>query len=221
MTAYRQPFSGEWLISQGYGETYTSSFHTGIDYACPLGTGVLASADGSVVYARWDNFGYGNCVIIEHEPSKATLYAHLQTIGVTVGQKVKQGDVVGLSGSTGNSTGPHLHFEARSVWYDYKTHKDPVTFLPLMSVDDNAHSYTEQPEEHPDISEGICKIVCSVAWIRDWQNIERSYTVNEGTEVYVFPDVKYRDGLPYRYIGADRCIAEYDQYGTQIIARAE
>lgn len=134
---YRQPFEGEYPISQGYGGTDTSAFHTGIDYACPTGTQILASEAGTVVFAGWDNTGYGNCVIIQHSDGNATLYAHLSQIYVKVGQKVSRSQVIGLSGSTGNSTGSHLHFEARHSWNDYKSHFDPMD-LPL-------HSSIEQP----------------------------------------------------------------------------
>ena len=138
---YRQPFSGEWPISQFYGETITSSFHTGIDYACPLGTAILASSDGVIRYSAFDQTGYGYCVIIEHDLSHSTLYAHLSALRfMTVGKKVEQGEVIGYSGNSGNSTGPHLHFEARSVWNDYRSHFNPMN-LPLMSVDDTAGFY--------------------------------------------------------------------------------
>ena len=135
--SYRQPFKGTYPITQRYGEKDTSDFHTGIDYACPIGTEILASDAGLVVFAGWDKTGYGNLVIIQHNDGNATLYAHLSKISVVLRQKVEQGQVIGLSGSTGNSTGPHLHFEARKEALNYKTHYDPMT-LPLMSVDDAA-----------------------------------------------------------------------------------
>ena len=112
MITYRQPFKKEWPITQGYGEKVTSVFHTGIDYGCPIGTSILASAEGIVMYAAYDTAGYGNAVIIKHESEKSTLYAHLSDISVKVGQTVRQGELIGHSGTTGNSTGPHLHFEA-------------------------------------------------------------------------------------------------------------
>ena len=141
MVIYRQPFNGEYPITQRYGEviegvTYKGQPHTGIDYGCPEGTPILASADGLVKFAEMDNTGYGNTVIIEHYDTKATLYAHLSAIKVVVNQIVFQGDVIGYSGSSGNVTGPHLHFEARAKWCDWRSHRDPVSFLPLMSVDD-------------------------------------------------------------------------------------
>ena len=133
---YRQPFIGEWPITQGYGEKITSGFHTGIDYGAPMGTEILASADGEVMSAGWDTTGYGLCVIIKHTSDRSTLYAHLSKIYVSKGEKVKQSQPIGLSGKSGNSTGPHLHFEARHVWSDWTSHFDPMA-LPLMSIDDS------------------------------------------------------------------------------------
>ena len=129
---YRQPFSGDYPITQRYGETDTSPFHTGIDYGCLVGTPVLASEAGTVRHAGWLYGGWGECVIIEHSDRNATLYAHLKTVCVVVGQVVQRSQLIGYSGSTGNSTGPHLHFEARHEWDNYKSHFDPMT-LPLHS----------------------------------------------------------------------------------------
>lgn len=134
--SYRQPFKGTYPITQRYGEKDTSDFHTGIDYGCPMGTPILASAEGRVVYAAWDRTGYGNFVIVQHTAC-ATCYAHLSDISVKVGQTVHQGELLGHSGTSGNSTGPHLHFEARKEALNYKTHYDPMALL-LMSVDDAA-----------------------------------------------------------------------------------
>lgn len=131
---YRQPFEGSYPITQGYGGTDTSAFHTGIDYALPLGTPVLASEDGTVTFAGWDPTGYGFDVIIQHPDGNATLYAHLNMMPpVRIGQQIKRSQVIGYSGSSGNSTGPHLHFEARKNADDYKSHFDPMD-LPLHST---------------------------------------------------------------------------------------
>lgn len=141
---YRQPFEGDWPITQKYGEAITSSFHTGIDYGCPEGTIIVASNDGVVKMATTENNGYGNYVIIQHNDGQATLYAHLKLFIVKPGQTVKQSQMIGYSGSTGNSTGPHLHFEARKIWYSYTSHFNPMD-LPLMSMYQSAIK--------PDISE--------------------------------------------------------------------
>lgn len=142
MLTFRQPFEGDYPITQKYGElipgvTYKDRPHTGIDYGCPELTTILASAEGEVMFANFDDTGYGYTVIIQHPDGRATLYAHLAFISVHTGETVKQGERIGYCGATGNATGPHLHFEARKVWSDWRSHFDPMK-LPLMSVDDAA-----------------------------------------------------------------------------------
>jgi murein DD-endopeptidase MepM/ murein hydrolase activator NlpD len=88
------------------------SGHNGLDIAVPLGTPIKTTMDGQVVHAGWNNQGYGNLVIVENGEYR-TYYAHLSSIPVSVGETVKAGSTIGLSGSTGNSTGPHLHYEIR------------------------------------------------------------------------------------------------------------
>ena len=89
--------------------------HTGIDIALNTGDKIYAAFDGVVRLAKY-NGGYGNCVVIRHYNNLETLYGHLSKINVKPGQKVKAGDVIGLGGSTGHSTGPHLHFECRLLY---------------------------------------------------------------------------------------------------------
>jgi murein DD-endopeptidase MepM/ murein hydrolase activator NlpD len=89
-----------------------AGFHAGIDLTAPAGTPIQAAAEGVVVIAG-DCEGYGNCIVIDHGVSLATLYGHQSTLLVRVGEHVDAGQVIGLEGSTGRSTGPHLHFEVR------------------------------------------------------------------------------------------------------------
>jgi murein DD-endopeptidase MepM/ murein hydrolase activator NlpD len=88
-------------------------FHTGIDVAAPMGTPVLAADDGIVVVAVQGATGYGNHVVLAHDGGLTTLYGHLEQALVAQGQRVRQGQQIGLEGSTGASTGPHCHFEVR------------------------------------------------------------------------------------------------------------
>jgi murein DD-endopeptidase MepM/ murein hydrolase activator NlpD len=89
-----------------------SRMHEGIDITASSGTPIWAAAAGTVIWASWRG-GYGNCVVLDHGNGLATLYAHASAILVGVGQSVGQGETIALVGSTGNSSGPHLHFEVR------------------------------------------------------------------------------------------------------------
>ena len=91
--------------------------HFAIDIAGRLGNPIYAADHGVVVYAGWNDYGYGEMIVIDHGSGWQTLYAHLSVINVNCGQEVYQGDTIGLMGSTGKSTGPHLHFEMRSDDY--------------------------------------------------------------------------------------------------------
>lgn len=107
---YMRPVVGGWKSQGLHG-------HNGVDIAAPAGTPILASADGEVIISRsggW-NGGYGNYVVIRHSNGTQTLYAHNQRNNVSVGDSVKQGDIIGFMGKTGKATGSHLHFEIRGA----------------------------------------------------------------------------------------------------------
>lgn len=100
-------------------------YHKGTDIANSAGTAVLAADSGRIVVSGWTNVGYGNHIIIDHENGFQTLYAHLSSISVVTGQKVSRGATIGAIGSTGRSTGPHLHFEIRMAGGNV----DPLGYL--------------------------------------------------------------------------------------------
>jgi len=113
-------------VSSGYGMRFhpisgRQKAHLGVDYAAPTGTPVRTIGDGVVSFAGWKG-GYGNAIEVTHRDNQTTLFAHLSRIDVRKGQKVSQGDRLGAVGSTGASTGPHLHFEFR----DRGVHRDPL-----------------------------------------------------------------------------------------------
>lgn len=110
-------------ITSPYG-TRSRGFHSGIDLAAKTGTSVYAAAGGTVELASW-YYGYGNCIVINHGNGVKTRYAHLSAYKVSVGTTVSRGQLIALSGNTGNSTGPHLHFE---VIVNGVT-KNPVNYL--------------------------------------------------------------------------------------------
>ena len=109
------------------GTNYLPIGHPGIDIAAGLGAAIYASDTGVIVFAGPSNVGYGNLIIIDHGNGWQTAYAHLSQINVVCGQAVYQGNLIGLAGSTGNSTGPHLHFEMRNDTYG---RVNPWSFLP-------------------------------------------------------------------------------------------
>ena len=112
------PFQSNYYISSPYGWR-SRCFHTGVDISCSgaYGKPIYAAADGKVIKATWSNYSYGNHLIIDHGNKNGTqyttLYAHCSTLLVSYGQEVKKGQLIARCGSTGNSTGPHLHFEIR------------------------------------------------------------------------------------------------------------
>ena len=100
-------------VSSPYGLRFDGTeFHQGIDIAAEMGTPIVATADGVVTAAGW-NGGYGNMVDVDHGGGIVTRYGHASALAVTVGQQVRRGEVIAYVGSTGHSTGPHVHYEVR------------------------------------------------------------------------------------------------------------
>lgn len=114
------------VLTSGYGRRW-GRMHKGIDIAAPVGTPIFAAGGGEVVSAGWNSGGYGNLVKIKHDDESVTLYAHNSRILVRNGQQVKQGQQIAAMGSTGFSTGPHLHFEVHQQGLGAK---NPVAYLP-------------------------------------------------------------------------------------------
>ncbi|NUR68357.1 MAG: M23 family metallopeptidase [Streptomyces sp.] len=123
-----------YTIGAGYAQVgaHWAHTHSGQDFVVPSGTSVRAAHTGTVVTAGWGG-AYGNNIVIKHGSHLYTQYGHLSKIGVHVGQKVITGQEIGKSGSTGNSTGPHLHFEVRTTPY-YGSSVEPLHFLRTHGV---------------------------------------------------------------------------------------
>ncbi|POX60852.1 peptidase [Streptomyces sp. Ru62] len=126
---YTLPVAGA-TVGTGYhvaGSMWSSGHHTGVDFVVPAGTPLKAVAAGTVVSAGWGG-AYGNQVVIKLNDGYYAQYGHLSQLSVSAGQTVTAGQQVGLSGATGNVTGPHLHFEIRTT-PDYGSDVDPVAYL--------------------------------------------------------------------------------------------
>jgi murein DD-endopeptidase MepM/ murein hydrolase activator NlpD len=120
---YVYPTNAHYLSGFDYNE---KTNHRGIDLAGDLGSGVYATDAGVIVYAGWNNYGYGNMIMIDHGNGFQSLYAHLSEIYRGCGQSVGQGEAIGAVGSTGRSSGPHLHFELMTATWKV----NPWDYLP-------------------------------------------------------------------------------------------
>ena len=123
--------------------------HKGLDIAAPTGTGIYAAADGKVIAAGWNTGGYGYFVMIDHGDGFATLYAHMSRVIAKNGTEIKRGELIGEIGSTGDSTGPHLHFEVR----EKNICRDPAAYLRVNADEPEENSETEYEEENEEYEE--------------------------------------------------------------------
>ncbi|WP_419994805.1 M23 family metallopeptidase [Streptomyces boninensis] len=128
------PIDGDYTFTGKYnqGGARWAAKHSGQDFAVPTGTKVHAAHGGTVVEAGWGG-AYGNNIVVKHSDGVYTQYAHLSKFDVKLGDKVKTNEVIANSGSTGNSSGPHLHFEVRTT-PNYGSAVDPVAFLTKKGV---------------------------------------------------------------------------------------
>lgn len=200
----RRPFDGTPVITQVFGNqnsmepsgyTYPDGSvgyvwkagavaghpHNGVDYALACGTPLLASADGTVAFAGWDTTGFGNRVSVDHGGGVQTLLGHMSEIDVAVGQKVMAGQRLGLSGTSGNSTGCHLHWSVQQNG----VYVSPAPFLatptppapppapappastahPPATADEAAHVLLRHAQalvDHPDVA-GTNSLVAAIA----------------------------------------------------------
>lgn len=127
-SGYVHPVPGNHTTAyRASGANWSSGSHTGIDFPVSTGTSVKAITSGTVVTAGWGG-AYGNEVVIKHADGHYSQYGHMSSLSVSAGQTVTAGQQVGLSGSTGNATGPHLHFEVRTG-PAYGSDIDPIAYL--------------------------------------------------------------------------------------------
>lgn len=201
------PVNSNWVETQSYDEHVARAkqlgccpkpgvncrcfYFGGIDWGVPNGTKVFAAADGTIERATSDASGYGMHVRISHAENILTVYGHLKSVTVNKGDKVKQGDLIGYSNNTGNSSGPHLHFEARQSNVPF----DPEPYL-IYEVDPNP-----EPEPTPD---------------NPWTKLQfpDTYPVAETQETMAIRTVPTTDGnTPIAYTGIRR---KYEFYKVQL-----
>lgn len=137
------------VITSPYGNrihpfTKKLAFHKGIDISAKIGSPIYSTAKGVVAEAKYSKYGYGNKIVVEHNYGFETLYAHIDSIYVSVGDTINKNQQIGTVGNTGRSTGPHLHYEIKKnkvlidpmVFYKYKTDEliDPMVFYAHMTT---------------------------------------------------------------------------------------
>ena len=136
------PVNGGWIS-----DVFISNRnHMGLDIAADSGTNIYAADDGYIVTAGWNAGGYGNVVMIDHLNGYQTVYGHMSYVVATEGQYVTRGQLIGLVGSTGDSTGPHCHFEVRYLG----VHDDPAKYLNTSGVIYSPEQ--EKPEDNTDVN---------------------------------------------------------------------
>jgi hypothetical protein len=126
MSNFYKPYTGNYPITSNYGNR-SGGFHDGVDIGCPIGTPLVAVTDGLILLARTDQFGGLYIDLKMDDDGWRARYVHLSSFNVREGQRVKAGDIIGYSGNSGRSTGPHLHFGRISP--DGKTSTDPIEFI--------------------------------------------------------------------------------------------
>lgn len=114
--------------------SYFSAWHPGLDVQNGVGAEIKSAESGTISYAGWDESGFGNYVLINHGNRLLTQYGHLEKFGVKTGQKVEKGQVIGLMGSTGWSTGPHLHFGILDNYKGECNYLNPLYFIPQYRI---------------------------------------------------------------------------------------
>jgi murein DD-endopeptidase MepM/ murein hydrolase activator NlpD len=226
-------FNGKDKISQKFGETIIDyskwglKGHNGIDIWGAIGLPIMSVADGTLKKIGHESDGFGNYIVLDHG-EYTSLYAHLSEIMInTIGQKVMAGEVIGKMGSTGNSTGPHLHFGLRlASGYDvnngYGGYENPLPYLIDSINETEVVAPIKVVEESEDIeisnvSEGKVKIVCDMARVRLVPGTDGNVLGNvyKDTEFISTGKRENINNITWRQVCV--WIAENDGYGTQII----
>lgn len=228
-------------ISLGFGEIYGSDVrgngwdyggkrHQGIDYAVPEGTEVYAAEAGAVDFAGFDRTGYGNLIKIGHAGGIGSKYAHLSKILVKRWQRVARGELIGLSGATGNVTGAHLHFETTengkavdpNRFFDSVS--DPAATASQSMASSPAHlplSQAGQAAGQAGGQAGAATIAVQLANIRPEAGAAGIVgQLRQGTEITIGAERKAERGLIWRKATAEFWIAEADASGTAIFRSA-
>lgn len=213
---------GNFPITLGFGEVYGDDIqgpnwnysgkrHNGVDFACPVGTQVKASANGRVSFCGFDKTGYGYLIKISHTDGSESRYAHLSRLLASINAYVFAEQPIALSGDSGNVTGAHLHWEYRTA--DKKA-VDPMEFVT------NEPGNVIKTEESTISTGKRAVIVVALANIRDEPAGKLVGQIKSGLSVEVLSDAETVKNLRWRKVRAEFYVAEKDFEGTPILAGA-
>ena len=196
-----KPIKGYAPVTLAFGEMYQGVRHAGIDFGVPEGTPVLACSAGTVLQSGFQQGGYGWYVLLIHPDGSGSVYAHLCRQGLPTGSSVVAGAIIGYSGNTGNSSGPHLHFEYRERASYGSSVVDPAPYFvsnqsmaPISPSQSIPVPSAQQLKD--DLSIGAAEVVCDVANVRtaDMRVIGQ---IKRGTPITLTGDKQIYNGLPF------------------------
>ncbi len=200
---------------RGKGWNYAGQRHSGVDFGCPAGTTVRASAAGKVVFCGWDSTGYGNLIRIAHPDGSETRYAHLAAFITSSGAAVYSGQPIATSGATGNVTGAHLHWEYRR---EDKRAVDPMEFVAKVSENvDETDENVAEPAESVIRTDDRVRIAAEIVNIRDAPAGKLIGQLRRGMIVAVLTDAGIVNGLRWRKVRSEFWVAEVDAEGTPLL----
>lgn len=215
------PIKGYAPVTLGFGEVFQGVSHRGIDFGVSEGTPVLAAAAGTVLQSGFQAGGYGWHVILIHADGSGTVYAHLCRQGLTVGTSVVAGAIVGYSGNTGNSSGPHLHFEYRRTASYISSVVDPQAYfnrtMSYSPISPSQSTAVPAVALRDDLHVGAAEIVCDVANVRS-KDLRVIGQIRRGEKATLTGDVIEHNGLRFyrAFVVRDVWIAANDGV-TQIM----
>nr|DAN48698.1 MAG TPA: peptidase [Bacteriophage sp.] len=193
---------------RGSNWNYSGKRHNGVDFGCPVGTQVKASADGRVSFCGFDKTGYGYLIKISHTDGSESRYAHLSRLLASINAYVYAEQPIALSGDSGNVTGAHLHWEYRTA--------DKKAVDPMEYVDKSSENVNENTKSVIKVGDRVV-IAASLVNIRDAAGGDLLGQLHHGAAAEILTDVEVANGLRWRKVRSEFWVAEVDAEGTPLL----
>ena len=193
---------------RGSNWNYSGKRHNGVDFGCPVGTQVKASADGRVSFCGFDKTGYGYLIKISHTDGSESRYAHLSRLLASINAYVYAEQPIALSGDSGNVTGAHLHWEYLTA--------DKKAVDPMEYVDKSSENVNENTKSVIKVGDRVV-IAASLVNIRDAAGGDLLGQLHHGAAAEILTDVEVANGLRWRKVRSEFWVAEVDAEGTPLL----